>query len=44
MAATAPADARTVGELLSVIRYGGQPKYLLFWGHQSTSGDGVGNA
>ena len=40
--AAAAADARTVGELLSVIRDGRQPKYLLFWGHQPMSEDGVG--
>ena len=38
----AAADARTVDELLGVIRDGGQPKYLLFWGHQPTSEGGVG--
>lgn len=36
------ADARTVDELLSAIRVGGQPKYLAFWGHQPPSGGGVG--
>jgi ribA/ribD-fused uncharacterized protein len=40
MAITA-ADARTVDQLLGVTRDGGQPKYLLFWGHQPTAG-GVG--
>jgi hypothetical protein len=38
----AAADARTVDELLGVIRDGGQPKYLLFWGHQPASDGGVG--
>jgi ribA/ribD-fused uncharacterized protein len=38
---TAAADARSVDELLTVIRDGWQPKYLLFWGHQPTSEDGV---
>ena len=41
MAVTA-ADARTVEQLLSVIRGGGQPKYLLFWGHQPPPAGGVG--
>lgn len=41
MAATA-ADARTVDELVSVIRDGGQPKYLLFWGHQPEPEGGAG--
>jgi len=36
------ADVRTVDELLSVIRAGGQPKYLAFWGHQPPPGGGVG--
>jgi hypothetical protein len=31
-----------VDELLSVIRDGGQSKYLVFWGHQPMSEDGVG--
>jgi ribA/ribD-fused uncharacterized protein len=41
MPATA-ADARTVDELLGVIRAGGRPKYLAFWGHQPPPGGGVG--
>ena len=41
MAITA-ADARTVDQLLSVIRDGGQPEYLLFWGHQPPAAGGVG--
>ena len=41
MAITA-ADARTVDELLSFIRDGGRPKYLLFWGHQPPPTGGVG--
>ena len=36
------ADARTVDELVSVIRAGGQTKYLAFWGHQPPPGGGVG--
>jgi ribA/ribD-fused uncharacterized protein len=36
------ADARTVDQLLSVIRGGGQPEYLLFWGHQPPPAGGVG--
>src|ERR1700735_820579 len=39
---TTAADARTVDQLLSVIRGGGQPKYLLFWGHQPPPSGGVG--
>jgi ribA/ribD-fused uncharacterized protein len=41
MAASA-VDARTVDQLLGVIRNGGQPKYLLFWGHQPPPAGGVG--
>ena len=41
MAVTA-ADARTVDKLLSAIRDGGQPKYLLFWGHQPPPAGGTG--
>ena len=41
MAVTA-ADARTVDQLLSVVRAGGQPRYLLFWGHQPPPGGGAG--
>ena len=40
--ATTAADARTVDQLLSVIRDGGQPRYLLFWGHQPPAAGGVG--
>jgi ribA/ribD-fused uncharacterized protein len=36
------ADARTVEELVGVIRSGGQPKYLAFWGHQPPPGGGAG--
>jgi hypothetical protein len=36
------ADARTVDELLGVIRAGVQPKYLAFWGHQPPPGGGAG--
>lgn len=35
-------DVRTVDELLSFILEGGQPKYLLFWGHQAPASGGVG--
>ena len=35
-------DARTVGQLLSFIRDGDRPKYLMFWGHQPPRGGGVG--
>jgi ribA/ribD-fused uncharacterized protein len=41
MAITA-ADARTVDQLLGVVRDGWQPKYLLFWGHQPPPAGGVG--
>jgi hypothetical protein len=41
MALTA-AGARSVDELLEVIGAGGQPGYLLFWGHQPPVGGGVG--
>jgi ribA/ribD-fused uncharacterized protein len=41
MAVTA-ADARTVDQLLRFTRDGGQPKYLLFWGHQPPPTGGVG--
>lgn len=41
MAVTA-ADARTVDQLLSAIRDGGQPRYLMFWGHQPPPGGGAG--
>ncbi len=41
MAVTA-ADARTVDQLLSVIADGGQPKYLMFWGHQAPPACGAG--
>jgi hypothetical protein len=37
------ADTRSVDQLLSVIRDGGQPRYLLFWGHQPPPAGGVGN-
>jgi len=40
--AISAADARTVDQLLHVLRDGGQPKYLLFWGHQPPLADGVG--
>jgi ribA/ribD-fused uncharacterized protein len=42
--AISAADARTVDQLLSVIGNGGQPKYLLFWGHQPPSAGGVGKS
>jgi hypothetical protein len=41
MAVTA-ADARTVDQLLSALRDGGQPRYLLFWGHQPPPAGGMG--
>ena len=40
--AISAADARTVDQLLGVIRDGGQPRYLLFWGHQPPPAGGVG--
>jgi ribA/ribD-fused uncharacterized protein len=36
------ADARTVDELLRLIRSGAQPKYLPFWGHHPPPGGGAG--
>lgn len=36
------ADVRTVDQLLSFILDGGQPEYLLFWGHQPPPTGGVG--
>jgi hypothetical protein len=41
MTATAE-DARTVDELLNFILDSGQPKYLLFWGHQPPPTGGAG--
>jgi len=38
----AAADVRTVDQLLSFILDGGQPEYLLFWGHQPPPAGGVG--
>jgi ribA/ribD-fused uncharacterized protein len=40
--AISAADARTVDQLLSAVRDGGQAKYLLFWGHQPPPAGGVG--
>jgi ribA/ribD-fused uncharacterized protein len=40
--AVTTADARTVDQLLGLIREGGPPKYLLFWGHQPQPGGGAG--
>lgn len=36
------ADVRSVDELAGFTRDGGQPKYLLFWGHRPPPGGGVG--
>lgn len=36
------ADVRSVDELLGFILDGGQPRYLMFWGHQPPPGGGVG--
>ena len=36
------ADARSTGQLLRFIQDGGQPKYLLFWGHRPPVAGGVG--
>src|SRR5215472_1415374 len=36
------AGVRTVGQLLSFIRDGGHPRYLLFWGHQPPPSGGIG--
>jgi NADAR domain len=41
MAVTA-AGARSVSELLGVIRDGGQAEYLLFWGHRPPEAGGAG--
>ncbi len=41
MAVTA-ADIRSADQLMAFIRDGGQPKYLLFWGHQPPPSGGVG--
>ena len=35
-------DVRTVDELLNFVLDGGEPKYLLFWGHQPPPAGGVG--
>lgn len=40
--AVIPADVRNVDELLALIRDGGRPRYLLFWGHQPPAAGGVG--
>ena len=37
-------DARTVDELLNFILDGGQPEYLLFWGHQPPPTGGAGKS
>jgi hypothetical protein len=34
MTVSAADDVRTVDQLLSFVLNGGQPDYLLFWGHQ----------
>jgi ribA/ribD-fused uncharacterized protein len=36
------ADVRSVDELLGFVLDGGQPKYLMFWGHRAPAGGGVG--
>ena len=36
------ADARSAGQLRSLIVEGAQPRYLLFWGHQPPADGGVG--
>ena len=36
------ADVRAVHQLVGFIRDGGQPKYLLFWGHQPPPAGGAG--
>jgi len=38
------ADARTVDQLLGFILDGGQPEYLMFWGHQPPPSGGPGKA
>ena len=35
-------SVRTIDQLISLIRDGGQPRYLLFWGHHPPAGGGVG--
>jgi ribA/ribD-fused uncharacterized protein len=39
---TAPADVRSVDQLVSFIGDGGRPKYVTFWGHRPPPGGGVG--
>ncbi len=41
MAVTA-ADLRSANQLLAFMKDGGQPEYLLFWGHQPPPAGGVG--
>ena len=36
------ADARTVDELLAFVLDGGQPDFLMFWGHRPPAAGGVG--
>lgn len=36
------AQARSVAELTDLVRAGGQPKYLPFWGHHPSADGGVG--
>lgn len=38
----APPHVRTVDQLLSLILEGGQPEYLLFWGHEPLATGGAG--
>jgi hypothetical protein len=38
------ADVRTVDQLLGFILDGGQPEYLMFWGHQPPPSGGPGTA
>jgi ribA/ribD-fused uncharacterized protein len=42
--APSAADVRTVNQLLRIIRDGGQPEFLLFWGHQPPAAGGVGKS
>jgi len=40
--AVSAADARTVDQLLGFLPDGGQPDFLMFWGHRPPSAGGIG--
>jgi hypothetical protein len=40
--AVAVAGARCVEDLAGLVQGGGQPEYLMFWGHRPPGGGGVG--